>query len=205
MNNSILNNLLNEYEKIRINNIHDLEERKSKIYLSNPKLQEIDDKISKLSINSAKSIINNNSKDTLNNLKVELDKLKKEKESLLKSLNLPKDYLSLKYNCSICKDTGYIIENGKTTMCSCLKQKIFNIEYNQKNGNIIKNQNFENFNINLYSDKSDEKKYNSKLSPRENILDIKNAAINFIENFDYENTKNLIFSGGTGLRKNFSF
>ena len=54
MNNSILNDLLNEYEKIRLNNIHDLELRKKELYLSNPKLQEIDDKISNLSINSAK-------------------------------------------------------------------------------------------------------------------------------------------------------
>ena len=90
-------------------------------------------------------------------------------------------------------------------MCNCLKQKIYNIEYNQKNKNIIKDQNFNNFNINLFSDKKDEKKYNSNISPKENIKDIKNAAISFIDNFDDENTKNLIFSGGTGLRKNFSF
>ena len=90
-------------------------------------------------------------------------------------------------------------------MCNCLKQKIYNVEFNQKNNNIIKNDTFNNFNINLFSDKKDEKKYNTSISPRENILDIKNAAINFINNFEDENTKNLIFSGGTGLRKNISF
>ena len=88
-------------------------------------------------------------------------------------------------------------------MCNCLKQKIYNIEYNQKNINNIENQNFKNFNINLYSDKKDEKKYNSSLSPRENILDIKKAAEDFIANFDNPETRNLIFSGGTGLGKTF--
>ena len=90
-------------------------------------------------------------------------------------------------------------------MCNCLKQKIYNIEYNQKNENNISSQNFNNFDINLFSDEINPKKFNSNISPRENILDIKNAAINFINNFESENIKNLIFSGGTGLRKNISF
>ena len=205
MNNSILNDLLKEYEQIRLNNIHDLEARKKELYLSNPKLQEIDDNISKLSIDSAKSILSNNSNKTLNSFKKEIQVLKTEKEKILKNLNLPADYLTSKYNCSICKDTGYVFENGKTSMCNCLKQKIYNIEFNQKNNNIIKNENFNNFNINYYSDEKNEKKYGSSISPRDNILDIKNAALNFIDNFDDENTKNLIFSGGTGLRKNIYF
>jgi DNA replication protein DnaC len=205
MNNSILTDLLKEYEKTRFNNITDLENRKKELYLSNPNLQEIDNKISKLSINSAKLILNNKSKNVLNNLKDDIDKLKKEKETILKKLNLSPDYLKPKYNCQICQDTGYVLENGKTTMCNCLKQKIYNIEYNQKNKNIIVNQNFNNFNINLFSDKINEKKYNSNISPRENILYIKNASLDFINNFENEKTKNLIFSGGTGLRKNISF
>ena len=203
MNNSILNNLLKEYEDTRLKNEYDLENRKKKLYSSNPRLQEIDDKISSLSIDTAKSILKNNSKNELNNLKKEIDTLKKEKETILKKLNLDLNYLKPNYECAICKDTGYVFENGKTSMCNCLKQKIYDIEYNEKTKNIIKDENFNNFDINLYSDKVDEKKYNSKISPRENIKDIKDAAINFIDNFDDENTKNLIFSGGTGLGKTF--
>ena len=203
MNNSILNDLLKQYEKTRLNNMHDLENRKKELYLSNPKLQEIDEKLSSLSINTAKSILQNNSLESLSTLKENISNLKQEKEKLLKSLGLSLEYLEPFYNCKLCKDTGYILNNGKTSMCSCLKQKIYNIEYNQKNENIIKNQNFDNFNANLFSNEVNEKKYNSKISPRENITDIKNAAINFINNFDDENTKNLIFSGGTGLGKTF--
>ena len=113
MNNSILNNLLKEYEKVRINNIHDLESRKKKIYLSNPKLQEIDDKISTLSIETAKQILKNNNKNNLINLKKEIENLKKEKENILKNLNLSLNYLQPQYECKLCKDTGYILENRK--------------------------------------------------------------------------------------------
>lgn len=203
MNNSILKDLLKQYEQKRLNSIRDAENRKKNLYLSNPKLQEIDDKLNSISINAAKNILKNNSENTLNNLKKQIESLKIEKENLLKSLNIPENYLNPKYDCEICKDTGYVFEDGKSIMCNCLKQKIYNLEYNKKNINNIDNQNFENFNINLFSDKVDEKKYNSPISPRENIIDIKNAAQNFILNFEKSETKNLIFSGGTGLGKTF--
>ena len=205
MNNSILNDLLKQFEQKRLNNLRDVENRKKKLYLSNPKLQEIDDKFRDISINTTKIILQKKPKNILNDYMNEIEKLKKEKENLLNSLNIPKDYLLLKYDCNICKDTGFVYENGKSIMCNCLKQKIYNIEYNQKNINNIDNQTFNNFNISLFSDKIDEKKYNSNISPRDNIIDIKNAAENFILNFDNVETKNLIFSGGTGLRKNISF
>lgn len=203
MNNSILNNLLKEYEQKRLEYSRDAEKRKKELYLSNPELQEIDNKLSSISINTAKAILKNNSSEYLNNLKNEIENLKLEKSKILKSINIPDDYLSIKYDCNICKDTGYISENGKSLMCNCLKQKIYNLEYNQKNTNNIDNQTFDNFNINLFSDKVDGKKYNSSISPRENMSDIKDSIENFISNFDDTETKNLIFSGGTGLGKTF--
>ncbi len=203
MNNSILNDLLKEYEQKRLEYSRNAEKRKKELYLSNPKLQEIDDKLSNISINTAKEILKSNSKETLENLKKEIEKLKLEKTNILKSINIPNDYLSIKYDCDICKDTGYVFENGKSTMCNCLKQKLYNLEYNQKNINNIDNQTFDSFNINLFSDKVDERKYNSSISPRENIADIKTAIEDFILNFENKETKNLIFSGGTGLGKTF--
>ncbi len=203
MNNSILKNLLKEYEQKRLSHIRNAENRKKELYLSNPKLQEIDDKLSNISINTAKLILQNNSKQSLNNLKKDIENLKQQKKKFLKSINISEDYLSPKYDCKTCKDTGYIFENGKSSMCNCLKQEIYNLEYNQKNINNIDNQTFNNFNINLFSNEINEKKYNTNISPRENMIDIKNAIKNFISNFDNTETKNLIFTGGTGLGKTF--
>ena len=61
-----------------------LENRKKELYLSNPKLQEIDEKLSTLSINTAKSILQNNSAESLSTLKENISKLKQEKAKLLK-------------------------------------------------------------------------------------------------------------------------
>lgn len=203
MNNSILNELLKKYEIKRLSSIRDAENRKKELYLSNPELQKLDNKLSKISINTAKLILQNNSKESLDNLKKDIENLKKEKNKILKSLNISEDYLLPKYDCKYCQDTGYVFKDGKSTMCNCLKQEIYNLEYNQKNINNITNQTFSNFNINLYSDKIDEKKYNSNISPRENIIDIKKASEYFIGNFENDETKNLLFTGGTGLGKTF--
>lgn len=203
MNTYILNELLKNYELKRLSSIRDAENRKKELYLSNPKLQELDNKLSEISINTAKLILKSNSKESLEILKKDIENIKKEKLEILKSLNISEDYLLPKYDCKYCQDTGYVFENGNSTMCNCLKQEIYNLEYNQKNINNIDNQTFNNFNINLYSDKIEEKKYNSNISPRENIIDIKKASEYFIENFENDETKNLLFTGGTGLGKTF--
>ena len=56
MNNSILNDVLKEYEKKRLSNTYKLEKRKQELYTSNPELKEIDNKLSEFSINTAKCI-----------------------------------------------------------------------------------------------------------------------------------------------------
>ena len=107
------------------------------------------------------------------------------------------------YECSKCKDTGYVLDDGKSAMCSCLKQQILNIEYNNSNIGNLDRENFKKFNLNLYSDEVNEEKYGSDLSPRENIKVIGKEVKKFIKNFDDPNEKNLLFSGGTGLGKTF--
>ena len=85
-------------------------------------------------------------------------------------------------------------------MCNCLKQKIFNIEYNKSNIGNIEKENFNTFNELLYSNEIEK---NLNISPRENIKIIKKISENFIKNFDNPNEKNLLFTGNIGLGKTF--
>lgn len=142
MNNSILNDVLKEYEKKRLSNTYKLEKRKQELYTSNPELKEIDNKLSEFSINTAKCILQNNSEKYLKDLKKEVQFLKNKKIDILKKAGLSEDYLLPIYDCKICKDTGYVFENGQTKMCNCLKQKLYNIEYNEKNMNLHKKSDF---------------------------------------------------------------
>ena len=203
MNNAIITNILKEYEKKRLSAEKDLEERKNKLYSENPRLQEIDNELSKLGISTAKNLILSNSSELLHELNIKVENLKKEKAQILKNLNLPSDFLLPNYSCKLCNDTGYIQDNYNSIMCNCLKQEIFNIEYNKSNISNLDYQNFKNFSLEKYSDKIDKDKYNSEISPRENISLIKNICLKFIENFDNPNEKNLLFTGNTGLGKTF--
>ena len=82
-------------------------------------------------------------------------------------------------------------------MCHCLKQKLFNMEYNKSNIGNIENENYSTFSSKYYSDEINESKYGLKISPRENIEKIKKISENFINNFDNPEEKNLLFTGDT--------
>ena len=85
-------------------------------------------------------------------------------------------------------------------MCSCFRQQYINYTFGQSNLQVIEEENFKTFNEFYYSDEITSK---SKISPRQNILDIKKITINFIQCFDKEDTKNLLFTGKTGVGKTF--
>ena len=200
---TILKDLLKNYEQKRINADYDLEIRKKELYSKLPRLQEIEDELNKYAIAISKAILLSNDTSKLSNLQNKINILKKEREDILKKDKKDLSYLSPIYECNKCNDTGYITENGQSVMCTCLKQKLLNIEYNSSNlGNLAK-ENFKKFNINLYSDEVNEQKYNAEISPRENIKIIGKEVKKFIKNFDDLNEKNLLFSGPTGLGKTF--
>lgn len=202
MSNDSLNSLLKEYEQKKLNAEMDLEKRKNNLYKLIPRLEQIDTELSTLGINTAKNILNNISKpDSVDNLKLKIANLKKEKEALLIQNGYSLDYLKPFYECKICNDTGFILDkNYKTTMCNCLKQKLLNISFNKSNISNINKENFNNFNELLFSDEVDLAKYRFNISPRRNIINIKNKSIEFVNNFDNPEYKNLLFVGTTGLR-----
>ena len=201
MNNVILKQLLTEYEQTRLQNIRDLDLRKKEIYSKNPRLEEIEKELNLTSISIAKSALLKNSNSE--NLQEKIDKLKIERKELLKQMGKDLSCLNVQYKCSVCEDTGYVFHNSQTEMCKCLKQKLFDLEFNKANMGNLSKDTFENFNINLFSNKVDPNKYGSNISPRENIKDIHSACLNFVENFDNPDGKNLLFSGSTGLGKTY--
>lgn len=203
MNTKILDSLLTTYENKRIKKQEEAENRKIKLYKENPRLEQIDESLSSLSISASKNMISTSNFEILDKLRKEIELLKKEKKELIISLTNNENYLLPDYDCKLCNDTGYIMQNYTTKMCNCLKQQIFNIEYNKSNTFNLENNNFENFLSTYYSDNVDKEKYQSDISPKKNIEIIKNITQKFINNFDDPNEKNLLFTGNTGLGKTF--
>lgn len=203
MDNLTLKKLLSEYSSKRDKEIFEANNRKAEIYDKCPRLQEIDNELSTYAIQTAKSILQTNNKNLLNDLKLKKETLLNEKDEIYKTMNIDSSYFFPHFECNLCKDTGYITENYSTKMCNCLKQRIFDIEYNKINSLDISKYNFSNFSSDLYSSEADVEKYNSPISPRENIEIIKKICNNFIKNFDNPKEKNLLFTGNTGLGKTF--
>lgn len=204
MSNSTLKSLLKEYEQKRNSALIDLDRRKLELYSSNKRLEDIDSELNMYALNIAKNILSNsNNSEFIIDLQNKVDNLKKEKQAILKSLNINDDFFEPNFECKICKDTGYVQDGNIFNLCSCIKQKMFDIEYNKCNISNLKNNNFDNFNIELFSDDINEDLYFSNISPRENIKNIKDIALSFINNFNNAEEKNLLFTGNTGLGKTF--
>lgn len=202
MDNVILKQLLTEYDSKRMHAISDLEDRKQRLRDTSSEYINLEKNMQQISIASIKSMLSlsqDEKNEKLKKLEIETSQISEEKQKLLKKLNLPTDYLSPHFECNLCNDTGYVGNN----LCSCIKQKIYNIEYNKSNIGNLKFENYDNFNFEIYSDVANPALYNSKFSPRENIKKIYDITKNFIRNFDSPEEKNLMFLGPTGLGKTF--
>ncbi|HLS54173.1 MAG TPA: ATP-binding protein, partial [Tissierellaceae bacterium] len=127
-----------------------------------------------------------------------LERLKMEKAYLLTESNIPLDYMEIKYDCQGCEDTGYLSNGDK---CNCLRQALVSKAYKMSNlGNILEKENFQNFDITIFSDEPFE---GEELTPRENMRDLVGIAEGFVNNFDEDNGENLLFYGTTGLGKTY--
>ena len=200
MYNYILASLLSDYEQKKRKAELDFEYKKNLLYKKYPRLKEIEDELNSVAISETKKILLG-STSSLKNLHEKLEELRKEKNTLIQENNIPKEFLQPSYECNLCKDTGYIKSGtSATVMCSCLKQKLIDISYNKSNISNLKKENFQKFNENLFSENILE---NFQISPRQNIINIKEKCIDFINNFDNLDTHNLLFIGNTGLGKTF--
>ena len=196
-----------EYENNRNSALGEVEKKKKEIYEREPKIYEIDEKIKKIGMEISKSIIfiddDTKRENAVKDLNSQIDELKAEKRELLAKLGIKEEFLMPNFNCKICEDTGIIGSITGAKNCSCFRQKLIDYTYNQSQIYNIDKENFDTFDENVFSDEVDEKSYNSKKSPRENIRLIKKIAENFVEKFEEPDTKNLMFTGGTGLGKTF--
>lgn len=205
MGSSIHNLLKSEYEKRQKKAYDIFLQRKDEIYKRIPRIEQIENEIqlsglkyNKMLLTKAKS--SDNIVSELNSI---IERLKEEKNLLLKKYGYSDDYLNPVYYCDICNDTGSIMTDDGSKVCSCYKQQYINLIYNQSNLKLTDTENFDCFDEEYYSNTIDENKYGIKKSPHMQILGIKENCLKFTENFDLSETRNLLFCGPTGTGKTF--
>lgn len=175
-------------EKIRaLKNIH-------------PEYATVDDAIYGLNLDIAKATLTGENS-ALPKLQQTLAAMLAEKKTLLEKLNIHPQDLEPIYECSLCQDTGYRQQGDSWVKCSCFQNRLIKELYRDSGiMERMKQENFEYFQEQLFSDSPHEKYV---VSPRENILDLKREAIAFINDFENSKRKNLIFYGDPGLGKTF--
>lgn len=196
----ILKQVSTEFENKRDQQERDRILRTEEVYKKIPAIKRIDEEIFKIGLSMTKYIIGNPEgyKENAERAKEMIEKLKMEKAYIMTESNIPQDYMELEYDCSTCRDTGYL-ENGEK--CYCLRQALVSRAYKMSNLQyVLERENFQNFKIDIFKDEAFE---NETMTPRENMTDIVGIAEGFISNFEESNGENLLFYGTTGLGKTF--
>ncbi len=197
--NTQYHDIIYQYDQTRMKNQRILDTRYEKLYEEIPEIKEIRDKIAELASNQARMELLDPDKAQI----TEMEYMKKKKElvqrkiDLLKENGYPDNYLSPIYDCPLCKDTGYV----DNKQCTCFKQHTIDSLYKSSNLiDVLNDENFDTFDENYYDDSVVND--NLSLTPRQNILKIKNVCLDFIKRFD-TSYENLIFYGPTGVGKTF--
>lgn len=192
--NSQYDEIMRDYNQIRLRHVREQEERIQEIYRRIPAIQEMDRETAMLAARQARKLLAGDSQ-SLKDLKYLLADLKTQKKALLLGQGYPVDAMELRYDCQLCKDTGYIA--GKK--CRCFRQKEINLLYHQSNlRQILKEENFDTFSYEWY----DNRVIDEKKSPRDNMRHVVQVCRDMIDNFG-DHKKNLLIIGNTGTGKTF--
>lgn len=193
----------NEFALKRDIAMFEAERRKNDIYSKIPRLAQLDTDISLAGIRYARSLINETSQEQAAILLEKMNELNTKKETLLKDNNIELNYFEPKFECSICQDKGYINKGSASIPCSCYQKLYLERLYHVSNLIDDGDTGFEYFNENYFSDIPNKGKYALSISPRNQILAIKNFSQSYAQNFGDKATPNLYFFGPTGTGKTF--
>ena len=188
--------LMREYDKTRLSHKRDLDKRTEEIYNKIPRIKEINDAISTVSVAGAKRMLLERAGNA-SDIKKQIEALSAEKASILRSNGYAEDYLSMRYTCPDCKDTGY---TGQTK-CHCLNNTIIDRLYQQSGiKDVLKRENCDSFSFSHYD--NTKKDPITGVTALENMHQVVRTCRDFIDNFgtDY---RNLYLYGATGVGKTF--
>ena len=196
LNNSQYDAIMRTYEQKQLHNRSVSDKRYQAVYLQLPELKKIHQTISEMSLKQARKLLEGDD-NALKELKEEIKALSEQGKAMLVSAGFPADYLEPVYECSDCKDTGYI-GNQK---CHCFRKAEIELLYTQSNlKHILQQENFETFSLAYYSaNHVDPKTGASSLA---NIKKAYAAAKEFVDTFGKE-FRNLFLYGDTGVGKTF--
>lgn len=182
-------------EKKKEKNTYELEKRREEIKKNLPEYFELQRKSFELLSQHVKldDTLIIKEKDHLNKM---LDENARKRKELLNSYGYPVDYLEDIYDCKKCKDTGYV----QGVRCECMDALIQQAAIETSNiSYMLEDRDFDNFDLKMFSDKDE----GEGISPRQNMKNILKHIKKFMDEFDSNGTKSMLFTGSTGVGKTF--
>lgn len=196
-------NILHEYEKIRLKNKRLLQDRQTEIYEKIPEIARLqsESRLSYIEL-AKKRLLSGDSEDAA---KQDISQHNRANTVRVQELLLyhgyPATYLDPIYDCPICKDQAYV--DGQ--MCQCFQTRIVDALYKQSNmTQILERENFDTFDLDYYSHTIPGNR-NVTTSPYDNAKNVLHIVQNFVDTFSRQEKDrgNLLLYGETGLGKTF--
>ena len=196
LNQSQYNAILRMYNQRQLHTRRELETRREEVLTRIPRIKEIEDSISSLSVKQARKLLDGDD-NALSLLKEELHSMIAEKAVLLEANGYPSDYLEPVYECPDCKDTGYIGDEK----CHCFKKEEIGMLYVQSNlQEVLQEENFDTFSFRYYS--SNYVDSATGRSSLDNIKEVYRECREFVDTFS-TSFRNLLLYGNPGVGKTF--
>ena len=180
-----------EYEKKHLIAENAADERRREIWEKYPEIEEIDRKLSETGLDIFRAAIDGQ---PLGDVRKQNEALVAERGRLLCAAGYPEDYTDPKYDCPLCRDSGYV----GYRMCACMRRRLIEAGYESSGiAGLMKAQSFENFNLDYYKavpGAYDIMKYNLGI--------LQEYAEHFsVGTSDDKPSQSLTLVGGTGLGK----
>ncbi len=183
----------------RLNAEKSADRRRAEVYQKLPRTKELERQIASSGPRIARAVLaGGDVTENLNLLREENLALQAELTEILTSNGYPKDVFEPKYFCKKCNDTGYIEENGRTIVCSCLKQTLISCACDELNRTApLSLSTFDSFSLNYY-----DKEFSSQIgtSPYNQMKRIFEYCRNYAETFT-PHSRSILMRGSTGLGK----
>ncbi|MGN0501729.1 MAG: ATP-binding protein [Ruminococcus sp.] len=173
--------------------------RKAEIFKQLPRTKELEKEISRCGIQAARAVIGGGDvAEEMKNLRDRNLAMQSELAEILASNGYDKNVFEPAYLCKKCNDTGYFEENGRTLVCSCLKQALVSCACEELNRTApLSLSTFDSFSLDFYDREIDSK---TGISPYNHMSKILRYCQSYADNFS-KNSGSILMKGATGLGK----
>ena len=168
--------ILLEYDERRAQAAAEQRAHVEEVHRRLPQVRAIDAELESFGIRAMKEYLQTRQdpRRLIDGVRLHVQSLVTEKEALLREAGFPADYLELHYLCPECRDTGFV----QHQRCRCLTQRLIDLAYSQSNiKNLLALENFQTFDISLFSPSSFG---NEPATPLENMQHIQDTVIKYI-------------------------